>query len=111
MPEMTAGPTVGERLFDEACRSHGLPLPVREFKFHPNRNWKADYAFGRVLVERDGGLFGRGKACPVCKRRRVGAHSSITQMKADREKDREAQILGYMILRFLPEQFDSGEAF
>lgn len=91
------------------CVEHGLPLPEEESPFHPTRKWQADYVFGGlVVVEKDGGLYGRGPKCPTCGRRGPGAHSSITQMLADRERDRETQIAGYIVLRFPPEDFETG---
>ncbi|MFO0863530.1 MAG: hypothetical protein U0744_02530 [Gemmataceae bacterium] len=100
------------KLFDSICESHGLPAPVHEYQFHPQRKWAFDYLFeGWLAVEKEGGVFGRGKPCPACKRRPGGAHSSIAGMKRDIEKYNAAAQLGYVVLRFRPEQFDSGEAF
>lgn len=97
--------------FDAMCKAHGLPIPVQEYKFHPTRKWRFDYLFdGWLAVEKEGGVF--GKKCPTCKRvAAAGGHSSVTGIKRDIEKYNAAAMLGYTVLRFLPEQFDSGEAF
>lgn len=103
-----------ERLFDAMCLAHHLPLPEREVEFAKSigRDWRFDYLFdGWLAVERDGGVYGRGKACPTCGRRAVGAHSSISQMRKDREKDRAAMLLCYSVVRFIPEEFSDGSAF
>lgn len=99
-------------LMDALFLAHGIPAPRYEVEFVPGRRFKADMILEDwLIVERDGGLYGRGKACPVCKRRPPGAHSSIGQMKSDREKDRLAILHGYAIVRFLPEEFEDGSAF
>lgn len=101
-------------LFLAGCQAHGLPQPQIEVKFarELGRKWRFDYLFaGWLAVEKDGGLTGRGPACPACGRKRPGAHSSIKQMKSDREKDRAAVLLGYCTLRYTPEEIASGAAF
>ena len=101
-----------ELVFEALCKQHGLPMPVAEYKWHPDRKFLADWCFeGWLLIEKDGGLFGRGSPCPLCKRRNPGAHSSIGQMQRDREKDREAILLGFVTLRFWPSEFTDGSAF
>lgn len=91
-----------DKLFDAACAAHGLPIPVHEYEFAPPRQWRADYCFeGWLLVEREGGAFIAGH----------GRHTRGAGFRADLEKYNEAARLGFVVLRFLPEQFDSGEAF
>ena len=98
--------------FDKLCEAHGLPVPVHEYQFHPTRKWKFDYLFGdNVALEVEGGLFGVGQPCPTCKRRAVAGHSSIERIKRDMEKYNAAAVLGYVILRCLPEDIESGAAF
>lgn len=71
------------------------------------RKWRFDYAsrVHSVAVEIEGGVFGRGKPCPACGRKRGGAHSSVTGMLRDIEKYNEATAQGWRVLRFTPEQF------
>ena len=85
---------------------------LAEFLFHPTRRFRFDFCWPqhRVALEIDGGIFGRGKACPTCGRKAVGAHSSIQRLKADMDKLNEAAMLGFCVLRALPEQLESGEA-
>jgi len=37
--------------FQQVCKSCGLPVPEREYKFHPTREWKLDYAWINPTVE------------------------------------------------------------
>jgi hypothetical protein len=99
-------------LFDKLCEKHGLPIPVHEYKFHPKRRWKLDFLFdGLVALEVEGGLFGIGPKCPTCKQRKAGGHKSVERLKSDMEKYNEAHILGYVVLRCLPESVEDGSVF
>ncbi len=91
-------------LFTSMCVAHGLPLPEFEVMFAKSigRKWCFDYLFaGWLAVEREGGVFLPGGS----------RHSRGAGFRADLEKYNNAVLLGYTILRFLPEQFTSGEAF
>ena len=111
VPRLDAG-QVRVDLFLSLVHAHDLPPPEPEFRFHPKRKWRFDWLFpGKVALEIDGGIYGKGKACPACGRKPPGAHSSIRQLKADREKDRAALLLGYIVVRCLPEEIQSGEIF
>jgi hypothetical protein len=100
------------RMFLAACKAHGLPEPVAEYQFHPERKWKFDWLFeGLVAVEKEGGIYGKGKPCVMCKRRPPGAHSSIERLKSDMEKYNEAAMAGFLLIRVLPEQIEDGSAF
>lgn len=61
---------------------------VPEFKFHPTRKWRFDYAIPehKVAVEFDG-LFGGT------------AHRSIAMVAKDSEKINEAQLHGWIVVR------------
>tara|TARA_R110002020_G_scaffold28797_3_gene91387 strand:+ start:770 stop:1126 length:357 start_codon:yes stop_codon:yes gene_type:complete len=61
---------------------------VREFKFHPKRKWRFDFAFpeAMVAVEADGGEYCQNG----------GRHSS----SSDYEKINQATILGWRVLRY-----------
>lgn len=72
------------------------------------RKFRFDYASTpyKIAIEIEGGVFGRGKPCPVCKRKSAGAHSSVAGMLRDLEKYNEATAQGWRVLRFTPDQFD-----
>lgn len=71
-----------------------------EFKFHPTRRWRFDVAIlDRLLaLEIDGGGYIQGR------------HHRKAGRDADNEKSREAQALGWMIVRVGWENVQSGEA-
>lgn len=76
------------------CRAAGLPEPVPEYRFHPHRKWRADYAWPlhRVIVEIDGGAWSGGR------------HTRGAGFIADLEKLNAAALLGYAVLRYTPQQ-------
>jgi len=65
-----------------------LPKPVAEYRFHPRRRWRFDYAWPeyKVAVEIDGGQWKPGG----------GRHNT----DADREKLNTAAAMGWRVLRF-----------
>ena len=67
---------------------------VREHRFHPTRRWRFDYAFPacRVAVEIDGGVWTYGR------------HNRASGYLADMEKFNEAAALGWIILKFTPQE-------
>lgn len=75
----------------------GLPEPMLEFKFHPERKWRFDFAFiipsdnTFVALECEGGIYTRG------------AHGSISGIKRDMEKYNAAAARGWRILRVTPD--------
>ena len=82
------------------CQVLGLPVPVAEFRFHPTRKWRFDWAFvdQKLAIEIDGGVFMEGG----------GRHSRGAGYRADCEKLAEAAILGWRVIRCLPEQAEDG---
>ena len=90
-----------------------LKIPhEREVLFAPPRKWRADFVITKplsesfhdrfveapLLIEVDGGAFSGGR------------HTSGAGYRADLEKLNKATELGYRVLRYLPEQVESGEA-
>ena len=89
----------------EQCRLIGLPVPVLEYKFHVTRRWKMDLAWTGaneppLAVEVDGGVFMPGG----------GRHNRGAGYRSDCAKLNEAAIIGWHVMRVLPEQVASGEA-
>ena len=76
------------------CRAAGLPEPVCEFRFHPTRRWRFDYAWpDRLLaVEVEGGAWTGGR------------HTTGAGFVSDMEKYNAATLAGWRILRYLPRQ-------
>lgn len=71
-----------------------LPEPEREWKFHPSRRWRFDYAYvpWKVAVEINGGAWIRGR------------HNRPIGSIKDWEKINHAQLCGWIVLQFTPEQ-------
>ena len=71
----------------------GPPLE-REFRFHAERRWRADFAHlpSRTLIEVEGGIWVQGR------------HNRAAGFNADLEKYLEAGLLGWRVFRFGPEQ-------
>lgn len=88
---------------------NGLPRPEVEYKFHPTRKWRFDFAWSgfraldgtwytdfdsmadkKVALEVDGGIWIQG------------GHNRGAQIKATWEKENEAQCMGWRILKCEP---------
>lgn len=78
----------------------GLPLPQREFMFHRRRKWRFDLAWPALLiaVEIEGGVWTGGR------------HVRGEGYEGDCEKYNEAQMAGWMVLRFTPGMIKRGKA-
>lgn len=65
---------------------------VAEFRFHPDRKWRADFAIpsAKILIEIDGGVWSGGR------------HTRGAGFVGDMEKLNAAAVLGYRVLRFQP---------
>ena len=93
----TASP--GETLFAQHLKTLGITAE-REFRFHPQRMWRFDFAIPAKLfaVEIEGGVFVNGR------------HSRGKAYEADCEKYAHALILGWRVLRVTTDQVKRGEA-
>lgn len=69
---------------------------IPEYKFHPKRKWRFDYALPEymIAIEIEGGVWNNG------------AHVRGRHYISDMEKYNQAQILGWRVLRYTPEQFN-----
>lgn len=77
-----------EGLVDNRLRCAGLSFD-REFKFHSERRWRADFlVFPNILIEVEGGL-----------NRPNSGHRSYVGIHRDIEKQNEAVALGYRPVR------------
>lgn len=79
--------------------AQGPPLE-REFRFHPDRKWRADFAHvaSRTLIEIEGGIFLPGG----------GRHNRGGGYSRDAEKYLEAALAGWTVLRLTRTQLDLG---
>ena len=67
-----------------------------EYRFHPVRRFRFDFAIPdlKIAIEIEGGIFAKA---------RLG-HSSGLGIKKDMEKYNIAALMGWKILRYMPEQ-------
>lgn len=81
-------------------RALGLPIGVRELRFHSARKWRFDLAIreARLAIEIEGGAFVQGR------------HARGAGYAADCHKYAEAMVLGWRVLRVVPAQVRTGEA-
>ena len=72
------------------------PELEEEFRFHPVRKWRADFAHvdSRTLIEVEGGVWNKGR------------HVRPEGFMKDAEKYLEAGLLGWTVFRLVKEQLD-----
>lgn len=75
------------------CDKHGIARPDVEYRFHPIRKWRFDYAWvdKKVALEVEGGAFSGGR------------HTTGAGFRADIDKYNSATVLGWTVVRCLPE--------
>jgi len=86
--------------FDKLCDLAGVPVPVAEYRFHPLRRWRFDWAWPeqKIALEVEGGIWIQGR------------HSRGAGMVKDMDKYNTAATLGWRVLRVTPKQIENGEA-
>lgn len=70
----------------------GLPAPVAEHRFEPERRWRFDYAWpeAKIALEVEGGIYTGGR------------HTSSAGFVKDMAKYNRAAVLGWRVLRIEP---------
>ena len=103
---------MNQKLIMAMFNSHGLWEPMSEYVFAAPRKFAFDYAWiaEKIALEVEGGVYGRGKPCPACGRKRGGAHSSVQGILRDITKYNLAASMGWLVFRCTPAQLESGEA-
>lgn len=78
----------------------GLPAPEKEYRFHPERQWRFDYAWPdyRVAFEREGGTWAGGR------------HTRGIGYQNDCVKYTVAAILGWIVVRATSDMLRDGSA-
>ncbi len=81
-------------IFTVFCKAELGYEPVREYRFHPVRKWRFDYAIPalKIAVECDGGVWTHGR------------HVRPTGYIKDMEKFNAAAEAGWVVLKFTPQQ-------
>jgi len=70
---------------------------IPEYQFNPNRKWRFDYALldYMIAIEIEGGAWSNGR------------HTRGKGFINDMEKYNSANVLGWQVLRYTPEQFEN----
>ena len=89
-----------DALFLRLVKQAGLPKPEAEYKFHPTRKWRFDFAWPglKLAVEVDGGTWAGGR------------HSRGQGYEDDCVKLNEAVLAGWRVLRVTPAMIHDGRA-
>jgi hypothetical protein len=83
----------------------GLPEPIREFRAIPERRFKWDFAWGKLLIEVQGGTW-RPRGNDSYK----SGHNTGAGIARDAQKNNIAVLAGYRVLYFTSDMIRSGEA-
>lgn len=86
-------------------KAAGLPIPEREWRFHPTRRWRFDFAWpgDKLAVEVEGGIW-------LSLKGKKGRHNTGKGIEEDMVKYNAAALLGWRVLRVSPGHVRSGEA-
>lgn len=78
----------------------GIEKPEKEYRFHPGRKWRYDFAWPskKVAVEIEGGVWTKGR------------HTRGSGFLGDMAKYNEAARLGWRVFRFQPKDLKTGVA-
>lgn len=85
--------------FTSLCQSDLHVECVKEFRFHPTRLWRFDYAIPehKIALEVEGGVWTGGR------------HTSPKGFLGDVEKYNTATLMGWRVLRTTPDQLLSAQ--
>jgi len=88
-----------EEIFLYQIKAFSLPKPIREYKFHPKRKWRFDFAWTdqKIAVEIQGGTW------------KGGRHTRASGYRNDREKMNEATLLNWKVFEFTSDMVKKGE--
>lgn len=79
-----------ETLFWLQIQGYEIPLPEPEYRFHPSRMWRVDFAWPSLLVavELEGAIWTGGR------------HTRGAGVLADMDKYNSLSVMGWRLLRF-----------
>lgn len=85
--------------FTVLCRSDLKVECVKEFRFHPTRRWRFDYAIPKykIALEVEGGVWTQGR------------HTRPQGFLGDVEKYNAATTMGWRVLRTIPDELVSAK--
>lgn len=93
--------TINEKIFYATLLGMRLPIPESEFRFHPTRKFRFDFAWPdhKLGLEIDGGVWTGGR------------HTRPKGFIRDQEKTNLAAVEGWQVLRVTPQDFDTGAVY
>jgi len=99
-PKRIKQPSKGEEMLAFQLKLAGITGWVREYKFHPTRRWKVDFAWckEKFAVEIEGGQWTQGR------------HQRGQGFADDMFKYNSLSLAGWRLLRFTTEMVTSGHA-
>ena len=82
--------------FPDMCASSGLGRPEGEYRFHPTRRWKIDWAWPqeKIALEVEGAAWTQGR------------HTRGSGFIKDMEKYNELAIMGWRLIRVTPKEIE-----
>jgi very-short-patch-repair endonuclease len=98
-----------EELLALHIRAEKLPEPEREFRFHPTRRWRFDFAYPdiKLAIECEGlTYYGNNKDGSM----KLGRHQTAKGYQEDLEKYEQALLLGWTVYRCSGQMVKSGRA-
>jgi hypothetical protein len=95
-----------EERFAKLWNEHGGPPLTREARLIPKRRFRFDFSHApsKTAIEIEGGIWGSGPPCPVCKQRRAGRHNTAVGFMGDCEKYNLAAANGWSVFRLVGKQ-------
>lgn len=84
-------------MFRTLCKYEQVPIPVSEYRFHPVRKWRLDFAWpdAKLGLEVEGGVWSRGK------------HGRGSGIVKDMEKSNALACCGWRLLRVVPNDLET----
>jgi very-short-patch-repair endonuclease len=92
--KVTAPKAPARDIFTTICKTDISVECVKEYKFHPTRRWRFDYAIPahKIAIEVEGGVWSKGR------------HTRPKGFLGDIEKYNEATLLGWRVFRTTPDE-------
>lgn len=78
-----------QKVFFQLLKEENLPLPMTEYRFYPERKWRADYCWidHLLILETEGAVWVQGR------------HTRGSGFVKDMDKYNTMTLLGYRLLR------------
>lgn len=88
----TSSKTPTTDMFTSICQTNLGVMCIKEYKFHPERRWRFDFAIPqyKIAIEVEGGIWTRGR------------HTRPKGFLSDMEKYNMATLMGWRVFRTTP---------